>query len=439
MRLRSGIRRKIWVVFVLQIAAISFATIVGVYGAAIVLEDVLIKQALKDEAGHYFERLARHPQAELPDTYNLRGYLVADGAPRDGLPADVRSLGPGYHRIVRDGKDALVYVSQGAPGWLFLVFSQEQVNRLALLFGFVPLTLVLVIIYVTTWLTYRASRRALSPVIALANTVRSWDPKHPDLEALQPGRLGGEGDHDVEVLAGALHGFASRIDEFVERERNFTRDASHELRTPLTVIKVAADVLGDESALSDFGRRSVQRIQRAARDMEALIEAFLILAREADTGLPAEDFSVNDLAREEIERVAPLLEGKQVALRLVEEGELHLHASPRVLSVLLGNLLRNACLYTEAGTIVVCVGRDFLRVQDTGVGMDPNALERAFQPFFRAPSSQRGGHGVGLTIVKRLSDRFGWPVELQSELGVGTTATIRFPASPRQVTSGDAA
>ena len=351
----------------------------------------------------------------------------------------MRSLGPGYHRIVRDGKDALVYVSQGAPGWLFLVFSQEQVNRLALLFGFVPLTLVLVIIYVTTWLTYRASRRALSPVIALANTVRSWDPKHPDLEALQPGRLGGEGDHDVEVLAGALHGFASRIDEFVERERNFTRDASHELRTPLTVIKVAADVLGDESALSDFGRRSVQRIQRAARDMEALIEAFLILAREADTGLPAEDFSVNDLAREEIERVAPLLEGKQVALRLVEEGELHLHASPRVLSVLLGNLLRNACLYTEAGTIVVCVGRDFLRVQDTGVGMDPNALERAFQPFFRAPSSQRGGHGVGLTIVKRLSDRFGWPVELQSELGVGTTATIRFPASPRQVTSGDAA
>ena len=428
MQLRTGIRRKIWVVFVLQIAAISFATIVGVYGAAAILKDVLIKEALQDEAAHYFKRLAANPAAELPDTFNMRGYLVRDDAGRAGLPEDVRTLGPGYHRILRNGKDALVYVSQGEAGWLFLVFAQQQVDHLALLFGFVPLTVVLLIIYLATWLTYRASRRALSPVIALAKTVRGWDPKKPDLVALEAEHLGAvEGDRDVDVLAGALHAFASRIEEFVERERNFTRDASHELRTPLTVIKVAGDVLAEEAGLSDFGRRSVQRIQRAGRDMEALIEAFLILAREADTGLPEEDFIANDLARDEAERAEPYVEGRPVDLRFVEEGSFALHASPRVLAVMLGNLLRNACLYTEQGAVTLTVGKDFLRVEDTGVGMDQAELDHVFQPFFRAQRTQRGGHGVGLTIVKRLSDRFGWPVELHSELGVGTRATIRFP------------
>jgi signal transduction histidine kinase len=64
--------------------------------------------------------------------------------------------------------------------------------------------------------------------------------------------------------------------------------------------------------------------------------------------------------------------------------------------------------------------------------MSDDELKNAFLPYFRGNRSARGGHGVGLTLVRRLSDRFGWPVEMHSELGVGTTATIRFPqARPR--------
>lgn len=427
MHRRGGIRRKIWVVFVLQLAAISFATLIGVYGSATILEDVLIKQALKDEARHYFRRLQDQPGAELPDTYNMRGYLAATDAQRAALPPTLRDLDAGYHRLRQDGRDDLVYVSREAPGWLFLVFSREQVHKLAFLFGFVPLTVVLLIIYLATWLTYRASRRALSPVVALASVVRDWDPKKPDLAALDLGNLPGEADRDVEVLARALHGFAARIEAFVERERNFTRDASHELRSPLTVIKLASDVLDDEEQLTAFARRSVGRIRTATRDMEALIEAFLILAREADTGLPEEDFQIDALVVEETERVRPLLENKPVQLFLRHEASFCLHASPRVLSVMLGNLLRNACHYTEHGRVVVTIGDGFVRVEDTGVGMSDDDLAHAFTPFFHASRNPRGGHGVGLTIVKRLSDRFNWPLQLESVLGKGTVASIRFP------------
>src|SRR5262249_6661291 len=265
---RTGIRRKIWTVYVLQVAAISLATILGVYGAATVLEDVLIKRALDGEAGYYWQRYARDANAPIPDTNNMTGYLVRIPADEAAVPEALRALKPGYHRIQHGGNVVLVLVSEGPPGRLFLVFNQEQVGRLAFLFGFVPLITVLLIIYITTWLTYRASRRALSPVIALAKAVRGWDPKQPDLSAFDPRNLTTDPDGDVETLAGALHGFATRIEELVERERNFTRDASHELRSPLTVIKIAADVLMDEE-LQPFAERAVQRIRRSVRDMEA--------------------------------------------------------------------------------------------------------------------------------------------------------------------------
>jgi signal transduction histidine kinase len=288
------------------------------------------------------------------------------------------------------------------------------------------LIVVLLIIYITTWLTYRASRRALSPVIALAKVVRDWDPKRPDLHALDPRSLSGDPDGDVETLAGALHSFASRIEEFVERERNFTRDASHELRSPLTVIKIAADVLLEDE-LEPFTRRAIVRIKRSVSDMEAMIEAFLILARESDAALPEEDFVVNDAVREEIERAQPLLEGKPVTLTLDEQTAFVLHGPPKVFAAMVSNLIRNACLYTEAGNVRVVVGADFVSVRDSGIGMTADELAHVFQPYYRGNRSTRGGHGVGLTLVRRLSDRFRWPIELHSRLGTGTTATIRFP------------
>jgi signal transduction histidine kinase len=426
MRLRTGIRRKLWVVFILQVAAISFATILGVYGAATVLEDVLIRRALSGEAQFFWQRQVREPDATVPETNNMTGYLIRTERDRERLPLPLRPLPAGYHRVAGDAGEIVAFVSDGPTGRLYLVFNQEQVGRLAFLFGFVPLILVLIIIYITTWLTYRASRRALSPIIALAKVVRDWDPKQPDLKAIDPGQLSRDPDGDVETLAGALHGFASRIEEFVERERNFTRDASHELRSPLTVIKVAAEVLQEED-LSPFAHRTLARIERSARDMEALMEALLLLARESDTGLPEEEFFANDVVREEFERAQPLVAGRPIELRIEEPGSFLLNASERVFAVMVGNLVRNACLYTEHGVVSVIVGPDFVQVQDSGIGMSDEEVAQAFQAYFRGGRSQRGGHGVGLTIVKRLSDRFGWPVSISSELGIGTNVTIHFP------------
>ena len=160
MRRTDGIRRKMWVMFVLQLAAISFATILGVYGAATVLEDVLIKQALTEEAAHYWHRVQANPQARPPNTANLCGFLQPSGRGVDVLPPYLRGFTLGYHPLQRPGGHDLVYVSDWPNGRLFLVFKQEQVDRLAFFFGFAPLTVVLLIIYITLYFTYRASRLA---------------------------------------------------------------------------------------------------------------------------------------------------------------------------------------------------------------------------------------------------------------------------------------
>src|SRR5690606_39253715 len=147
--------------------------------------------------------------------------------------------------------------------------------------------------------------------------------------------------HVTGVQTCALRSLAERVADFVERERDFTRDASHELRTPLTVIRVATDMMLADADTSERSMRSLARVQRAGRDMEAVIDAFLILAREADIAPQSAEFEARDIAHEQVERVRPLLLNKPVSIEVVDNGAPRLFGPPHVLSVMLANLLSN--------------------------------------------------------------------------------------------------
>lgn len=425
----ASISHSFWVMFSLLVAAISVLTALGVYATASSVRQALARQELTREALYYGGQLARDPGAPLPNTWLIRGFLQAPGQTDAALPASLRGLELGFHQVRQpNGMVGTVLISDGPRGQLYLLFNNDRPTIQVMLFGLIPVVLVVLIIYFAIWLTYRASRKALSPVVALAKVVRRWNPDHPEPAALAPDNLPAATDSDVEVLITALYNFANRLDAFVERERNFTRDASHELRTPLTVMKVAVDVLADEE-MTPFAQRSLARIRRSVREMEALIETFLVLARESGTGLREEDFLANDMVGAEAARYRELLVGKPVELSLVERARFVLHAPPRVFAVMVGNLIRNACLYTEQGTVTIEVESDRVRVIDTGSGMSEEDLERAFQTFYRGSRTGGNGHGIGLAIVRRIADRYGWQVTLESTLGKGTTAVARFPSA----------
>jgi signal transduction histidine kinase len=128
-----------------------------------------------------------------------------------------------------------------------------------------------------------------------------------------------------------------------------------------------------------------------------------------------------------MERSEPMLEGKPVRMQLSQHGACMIHAPPKVVGVIVGNLIRNACAYTDAGQIDIQLRCGEVVIADSGHGIEAEELSRIFQPFYRASGAAPGGHGVGLNIVRRLCDRFGWEVKLESELGKGTTATVSFP------------
>ena len=426
MKPKHGLRWKLGKAFLLQGLLISLLIILGVSAAAYVLEEVLVKQALRDEAEYFWEQRRRDPGFPAPNTVNLTGYSSAIG----GVPRELATFRPGFYELPLDSPDAdytVLHVTEHGGERLYLVFDAARVNELAFYFGLVPLTVVLLVIYVAAWVAYRSTRRAVSPVIALAREVSTLDPQDPGAVGRSLERFSGGADEEVAVLADAMHQFAGRLENYVERERHFTRDVSHELRSPLTVLKMAADMLSTDQHVGDSARRSIARIKRAATDMEELVEAFLLLARESGPGVPVESVSINETVGEEIEKSWVLIEGKPIEVHVEEEHGLQVESSRKVLSVMLGNLIRNAFSYTDAGRVDIRIEDRRFIISDSGVGIAAPDVENIFKPYFRAQGRQRGGHGVGLTIVKRFSDRFGWPVEIQSTPGEGTRVRVEFP------------
>jgi signal transduction histidine kinase len=95
-----------------------------------------------------------------------------------------------------------------------------------------------------------------------------------------------------------------------------------------------------------------------------------------------------------------------------------------LLEIVIGNLIRNALFNTKSGVVLLRLEAERLIVRDTGVGMRPEELARALERYYKGASS--AGAGVGLSLVKRICDRYGWRISLDSQEGQGTTAEIDF-------------
>lgn len=425
--LRSGtLRANLVRVFLLQILAISVAVVLGVFGAAKVVEQILVNEALDGETAHYWALYAANPLQPRPNTLNLRGYL-RHSQHGDEIPAWLASAEPGFRRIENGSSKPLVLVSVKGDARLYLVFDEIQVSRLAMFFGVVPLSLVLLLAYTVAWVGYRLSRNAVSPLIQLANRVEAFDARSGDLKDLDL-HVEGKSESEVKILASALQHFIERVNKFLHRERNFTRNASHELRTPLAVMRANLDSLQRRAADQPDLHVPLERMQRTVRDMEKLLETLLILAREDESRLPREAILINDLVIERMEQVGRALDNPEVTVKLEADSLVQLHAPPKVLSIVIDNLLRNAINHTGKGEVVIRIWADGLSIRDNGPGMEAELLQRIFEPFERGESSS-GGFGLGLTIVKRLCERFAWKISITSEPGMGSTATLLWQSA----------
>ncbi len=439
---RSGLRDRMGRLFAIQITVISLATLVGIFITQLIIEDLLTRQALELEAEHFWSLYDQDPGHPLPDVANMRGYLSSLSADPDRdavsgfeLPVGLSDLTPGYIRTKVSGRSLLVHVSDHAGHRLYLLFEVDRVSDLAFYLGVVPLSIVLLLMYLILFVVYRWSQRALSPIVRLASRLESVNFNTAGRIELDLESLRGDADDEVEAMILAVEQFTERLNAAIERERIFTRDAGHELRTPVAVFKGSLDLMAQNSDRPEHDAQALARMRKTVEDMEALLETLLLLAREEELAAPTEPVLVNDVVSNQLDTLHFLAERSSNRTKLTEEAELRIRAPRKVLEIVLSNLIRNALTYTTNGEVTVTVTANSVRVSDTGIGMNRAELESAFEAFYRAEPSRSvtKGHGLGLSIVRRLSRQLGWTLLTASQPNEGTSVEVRFPASQMDV------
>ncbi|MDA3936016.1 MAG: ATP-binding protein [Actinomycetota bacterium] len=229
-----------------------------------------------------------------------------------------------------------------------------------------------------------------------------------------------------------------------QAKSEFLASMSHELRTPLNSAIGFSGILlsGAPGELNDEQTRQLKMIQASGRGLLSLVDKILDLAKiEAETvDVELCETDINDLCGEALEHVRPLAEGMGVELRFTPCAKECprcglVMMDPGKLTQIVLNLLSNAVKYTSAGSVefqVDCTGEGtmLVRVTDTGIGIEEEALELVFVEFVQVASEDEAkpqGTGLGLPISRKLAQLLGGDITVTSTPGSGSVFTLELP------------
>ena len=281
------------------------------------------------------------------------------------------------------------------------------------------------------------SRRIARPVERLTGAVNAMASG-----ALEQ-RVRGEGPDELGRLVGSFNAMSGRVATSSRSQRDLVANVAHELRTPLTSIRGYSRALADGLLPTEEERgRALATIDREAYRMAVLIGELLDLARlEAGAvALSREPVELGALLDEVVARFARRAAERAVALTAETTGSPVASGDRGRLDQIVANLVGNALEHTPAGGVVRVDGRSdiagdgrwvVVTVADTGVGIAPDRLDRVFERFVRGDDAKRRGEGfgLGLPIVRELVALHGGTIAVASEVGAGTTVTVRLPAA----------
>ena len=418
MRFSRSLRFRVATAFAAIGGVISLVTAIGLYVGVRDAGERLIDETLNAEIQDYLSRRSRNPNSLPPATATLLGYVLPARQGEPVPPADIATWPSGLHEIRLGGIFYRVAIADRADSRYFLLynetlFRQKQASLILYLAIFVVLMTLL-----SGGLALWLAERVIEPVKELARRVRDVQ-----LDS-HAGRLSEDFSHDeVGELAQTFEQTLNRLADFIDRERAFTADVSHELRTPIAVIRGAAEVLLADETRPEKDRQRLQRIERGATDMADLSTALLAMARERDDER-RDPVDLAALIEESIDKHQHLLGQRPVDICLEVLARPRVAADVNLMAIVIANLIRNSFTYTERGSVRIRLEEQLLSIADTGLGIPRAALDKVFQRLYKGANS--AGAGIGLSLVRKICDRYGWTVSLESEEGQGTRAELRF-------------
>ena len=274
------------------------------------------------------------------------------------------------------------------------------------------------------------ARRALRPVAVLTSAAADI------AESRQLSRrvADGNGTDELGRLARTFNSMLASLEDAYQAQVRFVSAASHELRTPLTVVQANLDLLRSRHVSNGERETAIAEAHAEAGRMTRLVSDLLVLAR-ADAGAPIrrERVELDRVLLDVVGETRHLVRGQRIEVTSVEP--VSVLGDPDRLKQVVLNLCENAIKYTpEGGRVTVAIRREgnqaVVTIADTGIGISAADMPHVFERFYRAdPARSRdaGGSGLGLSIAKWVIREHAGTIDLTSDQGHGTTATIRVP------------
>lgn len=383
------------------------------------MEHELINSSLEQRMEQFIEDYNQHHPMLIPNNSGFIGY-ISNSPLSPHPPTQLQPLTVGMiHDDIVIGHDVYHLLHRVHDGHSFYLLLDdtpiEKVKHQALYLVSLSICLALV---TAILLAYWLARLISQPLSNLTKAVQAIDPTNNHHPPLSPHFR----DHEVAAIAQAIDGFLERINDFILRERAFTEDASHELRTPVTVMQSTLDLFAEDTSLSPSTRQRLARLRRATDGMQELINPLLWLSREDSIRqMPQHDLAA--LVTCAVNNHRELL-SKPIVLSLHDNQQYPRSVASGLASSVINNLLTNAIQHTAQGRIDVYLSDHELIVADTGTGIPAEDIAHIFERRYRGNNSR--GHGLGLYLVKQMSIRLGWQIEVESTMGIGTRFVIKL-------------
>ncbi len=238
-------------------------------------------------------------------------------------------------------------------------------------------------------------------------------------------------------LSATFNALLDRMQDAFEREKHFTANASHELKTPLAIVKGTLEVLVRKPREREHYETRIHFCLEELSRMARLIDQLLMIARHESNKMQPhiESVELSQHLESIIERMLPSASTKDISITIDKIENARIAADPGMLEMIFENILSNAIKYSPTGSsITVAIQRSdnaiICRISDQGIGIPAEKLHAIFERFYRVDESRNsgtGGFGLGLSIVKKLSDLQHIKVGVTSETNRGTTFSLSFP------------
>jgi signal transduction histidine kinase len=420
MAIVNSLRRRAAVIIAVFTIVIVGAHSIALFNVTDEQEEEFINQSVAQELDYLMGEYARNPRLVPPHSQHLDMYIARNAAELAALPPYLQKLPIGLHEVMIDRGELHVGVSAHGEVRFYVAYDAQPHEELMNQFGWLLFFGVFTAAIAASLLGYWIAGLVVQPVTDLARRVDELG------AGATPQRLAGAYvEQEVATLARAFDNYLDKVARLLERERAFTANVSHELRTPLTAIRTGCELLLQDANVDAGARRRIEAIDRAARRMTETTHALLFLARE---NLPqeAEEFSMHECITEALESLRPVAAQKGIALEIDVAADATARVDRQALSLVLANLLGNALANTERGFVRAIYRENALSVEDSGSGIAKSELPHIFERFYRGRGAESEGWGLGLSIVKQVCDRHRWTIELTSESGVGTRATLHL-------------